>query len=397
MSNPAGLERIALRMPLDELRHNVPVDREHVRRLARSIEKSGQLSPVLLWFRNKDIIDGFHRTEALRLVGATEAETNVIDCTPEEFRDARITSAVLHKGVSFPRVVMWTREVFEETQWASRLRGAEAFHLDRAAQYPKPYRRALRGGLAAEEIQDIRSWVRGKSATWGLNPEQIARMLDLADLIAPSLIPLVGPKPQEREAALTTTMLRSLAAAIPDHQVQEALVKKAMAEKLNEDEVHRLVIAFSNAQTPDEQQSVLSTSWLTVPKPKPTIVQITLEEQKRQEEQRRINSERFRIDMTRGVILEAAKALPTLPINNHPDMRPDLDAAINELLASIARYQGNDVDVVERLQEQVDQLTQRNKGLNRDNEILTRRLNALHNARSIANRIEDEEIRLRRD
>lgn len=397
MERPIVLERAAVQIPLDELRHNVPVDKDHVRMLARSIEQFGQLAPILLRFNNKDIIDGFHRTEALRLIGARTAETNLIDCTTDEFRDARITSAVLHKGVTFPRVVMWTREVFDYTPWASKMRGAEAFHLDQAAQHPKPYRRALRRGLTAEEIQEITSWVRDKSATWGLSPEKIARMLNLADLTAPSLIPLVGSKSDEGNIALTTTMLRSLVKVVPDHQAQEAIVNKTMAEKLNKGEVSRLINSFARSQTPEEQQKVLSTSWLTIPSPesKPQIIIASHEEQRRRNEESRIKNERFRIEMIRSEILQIAESLPMLPINNHPDMKPLLNDAINRLLSSVAYYQGKDVEIITSLQEQIDQLLAENKSLLQDNQLLSRRITSLEDTRAVARRIGEDESRLR--
>lgn len=47
--NPQKLiSRTELQVPVDQLRHNVPVDWEHVGVLARSIKKSGQLAPLLV-------------------------------------------------------------------------------------------------------------------------------------------------------------------------------------------------------------------------------------------------------------------------------------------------------------------------------------------------------------
>ncbi|MBI2622813.1 MAG: ParB N-terminal domain-containing protein [Candidatus Levybacteria bacterium] len=387
---PREIERVEIPMALRELIHSVPVDKDHVQTLARSIEQSGQLSPLLVWTQDNQIIDGFHRLEALRQLGADTAICNLIECGEEEFRDARITSAVTHKGVSFARVVTWTREVFNDTPWASKIRSAEAFHLEGAVQYPKGYRRTLRSGFTTEELEELLGWVRHKSAIWGLKSEQIANMLDLADITAPRLIPLVRERHKPREDVLTRPMLRTIVSQVPNHQAQEALVKKAVAEKLNEAEVKRLVMSYANAPTQEQRDTVLSTSWLDV-KPAPTPFVI------RGEEERRRSDERFRIEMTRSMILDLAKTLPNLPIDNHPDLKSALDEAINQLLIGVARYQGERVDIVEGLQKQIEQLSRENLGLKSDNALLNRNLAALRNALGLARTISDEEQRLRRD
>lgn len=393
------IDRVELKIPLKEIAHEVPVDRAHVRTLAESIKQSGQLSPLLIWTQRNQVIDGFHRVEALKLVGADIALCDLIDCSAEEFRDARITSAVMHKGVSFTRIVMWGREAFNTTPWASRIGGAEAFHLDRSIQHPQGYRRALRLGLSQDELQELLGWVKQKSSVWGLKPEQIANILDLANITAPSLIPLVGPRHQAREEVLTRPMLRSIVSQIPDHEAQEALAHKAIAEKLNEAEVRRLVVAYANTQSPEKRQSLLSTSWLELEKPTPTskIVIATEEDRKRIEEDRKKANERFRIDMVVSTLTDIARNLPDLPIDNHPHLRPIVDKTINQLLISISRYQQKDVNLIAGLEAQIGQLTAENQDLRKENELLNRNLTALRSAMGMARRISDEESRLRQD
>lgn len=388
---PKNIERAEMRIPLTELAHNVPVDREHVQTLARSIEQSGQLSPILVWIQDSQIIDGFHRIEALRVVKTDIALCNLIECSEEEFRDARITSAVTHKGISFARVATWTRDVFRNTPWASQIKASQAFHLDQSARYPrgKDYRRALRSGLKYEELQELLSWVKHKSSIWGLKPEQIANMLDLADITSPLLIPLVGPRHQVRESVLTKPMLRSIVSQIPAHQDQEALARKAIAEKLNEAEVRRLVIALVHAQSPEQKRAILSTSWVETSKPAPTPI-ITEEEIRR-------SRERYQIEMLRVMILDIARTLPGLPIDNYPDLKALLDQAIHQLLISITQYQGEHVDIIKKLQDQIDQLTKENQSLRSENTRLDRNLTALRNAMGLARKITDEEARLRKD
>lgn len=396
------IERVEIAIALNELVHNVPVDKNHVLTLVRSIEQSGQLSPLLVWTRGNQITDGFHRLEALRKLGANTAICNLIECSEEEFRDARITSAVTHKGVSFARVVTWTREVFNDTPWVSKIKSAEAFHLERAVQYPKGYRRTLRGsGLTTEELEELLGWVRNKSAIWGLKSEQIANMLDLADITAPILIPLVRERHKQREKVLTRPMLRTIVSQVPDHQVQEALVNKAMAESLKENEVKSLVLSYANVQTQEQRTAILSTSWLEelarrTPKPI-RLDELTENERRQMEEETVRSSERFRISMNITTILDIAKNLPDLPVSNNPDLKLALDKVIKQLLIGITQYQGERVDIVESLQSQIEQLSGENLSLRNEIAQLNRNLTSLRNTLGIAHRISGEEHRLRRD
>lgn len=393
---PREIERVEIPIALNELVHKVPVDKDHVQTLSRSIEQSGQLSPLLVWTRDNQIIDGFHRLEALRQLGASSAVCNLIEFNQEEFRDARITSAVTHKGVSFARVVTWTREVFDDTPWALKIRSAEAFHLEKAVQYPKGFRRTIKSGFTTEELEELLKWTRQKSAIWGLKSEQIANMLDLADITAPVLIPLVRERHHPREDVLTRPMLRRIVNQVPDHQAQEALVNKATAEKLNEAEVKRLVMSYANAQTQQQIETVFSTSWLDVTKPAPTPF-VKSEDAKNAEEESRISVERMRIEITRGVILDFASNLPDLPVSNHPDLKCALDDAIIQLLIGVAKYQGEKVDIVIKLQSQIEQLSEENLNLKSENTLLNRNLTSLRNSLGIARRISDEEHQLRKD
>lgn len=269
--------------------------------------------------------------------------------------------------------------------------------MDRSIQRPQGYRRALRLGFAHDELQELLGWVKQKSLIWGLKPEQIANILDLADITSPSLVPLVGPRHQAREEVLTRPMLRSIVSQIPDHSVQEALAQKAIAEKLNEAEVKRLVFTYANTQSREKRQSLLSTSWLEIEKPTPKLIIVSEEDRKRVEEDRRKASERFRIDMMASMLLDVARNLPELPIDSHPHLRPTVDKSISQLLVSISRYQQKDVNLITELEAQIEQLTAENRDLKKENELLNRNLTALRSAMGMARKLSDDESKLRRD
>lgn len=342
-------------------------------------------------------MDGFHRLEALRLLKADTAHINLIDCSQEEFRDARITSAVTHKGVIFPRVVMWARESFEASPWVNTMQGAEAFHLDRANKFPRPYRQALRRGLTPEDILKITGWVTDKSAVWGLKPEVVANMLDLADLTAPSLIPHVGPKHDPETSTVTRATLRHLVTGVPDHTSQEAIIRKAMAEKYTEAEANRLIAAYARAGTPEEQQQILTTAWLTPPKPEPVFIRGNEEERQQQVREAEKARERFRIEMAASQITEIAGIIPSLKIDNHPDLKGLLDDAIKMMLIAVAEYQGSDVDVIRDMRERIQTLEEEIRGLRSENRLMNRNNTALRKAISLSQLIIEEESDLRKD
>lgn len=67
-----SIDRVELRIPLTQLVHDVSVERGHVVMLKSSIQQVGQLSPILVWEQGNNIIDGFHRVEALRELGGKQ-------------------------------------------------------------------------------------------------------------------------------------------------------------------------------------------------------------------------------------------------------------------------------------------------------------------------------------
>lgn len=318
-----------------------------------------------------------------------------MDLSLEQFRDARITSAVTHKGVAFPRVVRWARETFADTPWASRIRAVQAFQLDRQSQSAGGIRRALREGLNMDEFKDILSWVKEKSQRWGLQPLQIANMLDLADLAAPSLIPLVRQRTQSREEVLTRPMLRTITEEIPDHQQQEAIARKSIVERLNESEVRKLVSRLQGAQSPEEKQILLSTSWLDLQ-----------EEEKRERESKsrslseeEITRERERMIISMGIdlIYNAALAIERLreePMDTYPDLKQAYSRAIDLLELNLECLTEEKRGVIEELKTQINSLTQENKDYSAEVARLNRIIRSYQKTIGIAQRI-DEENRFR--
>lgn len=394
--NGVGREvlRTELYIPVKNLTHNIPVDPTHVQTLVRSIEQSGQLSPLLVWDQNNQVIDGFHRLEALRTLRVSEAWCNLVECSEEEFRDARITSAVIHKGVVFPRVVKWATEAFAQTKWNEKINAIQAFKLDHQTQFPKGYRKALREGFTKEEIEEVLDWVRTKSKIWGLKPLQITNMLGLAEFSSPLAVSWVGSS-QVEGRIFTRTMLRSIAERIPDHVAQETLTFKAIQEGLNEDEVKALVHRFKNAASDEEQATIFTTSWRELTYKPKTIRILTPEESRELEKKQREENEVSTIKSVIFDLKQVAEKLPNLPIENHPSFRSQLREAIEAVLLSIELSRGYPEDVINNLRLENNRLLEEVENLKAENKSLSRSLEALRRTLGIARRISDEESRLR--
>lgn len=302
------IERTELRIPLTQLRHDTPVDQAHVQVLARSLRNQGQLSPLLIWTgggANNEalpIIDGFHRRENLASIGEDSAVCSLVELSTDQFRDARIASAVMHKGVVFTRVVTWAREIFRDTPWSSKVKAAEAFNIDHQPANKRSLRNALEAGLTIAEAREMWDWVRERSEVWGLAPEQIANMLNIADLAAPSLISLVRQPQKSTPGLLTRTVLSNLVQRIPDHQLQEALVRKAQAEALSKTQVKALILQVAHQTDSQLRQELLSTSWLDTLRLKQESLRDRTRSTITPEEVQRGN-ERFRIEMAIGKVL----------------------------------------------------------------------------------------------
>ena len=335
------------------LKHDIPVDRNHVEVLKASIKERGQLAPILVRPHNWGIIDGFHRVTALHELGAARAEVRFIDCTDEEFANTRIISAAMHKGVSFARVTLWVNEMFVATPWSAKLTASEAFKI--AGKQPnrissKAFKDAITRGLSRDAIYEVVAWIKAKSAIWGLTPEQVANMLSLADAASPALWSLVRNRKHNREDILTRPALTAIVRSIPDHTLQEAVASKVMAEKLTEKETVQLVHKIAEQPEQEELESILTTSWLDANrKPAQPVLPIVIDEAER-EHRTRI----FQLTMAAALTTTLAEHFQVIP---HPEMLVGmeitecnkLDSAINNLYGAIAAWQRENRDAVDRL------------------------------------------------
>lgn len=186
------------------------VEEERVSDLARSMiverEKlgkgNGQLAPLLLGFISGEnqlhIIDGFHRVPALKKTGAEAAWITVRGSTWDDIIDLRILTSTIHKDVQFARVIDWVSDAWGRTPWVNKITVAQAFQLY--------INNATYGGKrlgVAEEIADIRNWVKEKSTRWQISPSTIKHNLAVAAHADPGLV-------QDARLRTDVTQLRNI-------------------------------------------------------------------------------------------------------------------------------------------------------------------------------------------
>ena len=200
------------------------IDEHHVQELANSMKTSdrGQISPTTVRARIDaesdevvfDVVDGFHRTEALRRNGSdTVRVSSMYSCSDEELYDLRILAAQSVQSVQYARVATWMRLAFDNTPWAAK--GMDVTHAFGVTL--NDTKRPQRVDLAPEEVDAMKEWVRGTSDRWNKGLNQTYQTLKLVDEADPSLVEQVRTQGggKDRKAVVSPTLLKLTVEAFP--------------------------------------------------------------------------------------------------------------------------------------------------------------------------------------
>jgi hypothetical protein len=385
------MERKDFQVVTGVLSHDVPVDRAHVEVLKASIKERGQIAPVVLRMEDRAVIDGFHRITACQELGLPEVAATLIDCDDQQFQDLRIISASMHKGVSFARVTLWVREMFLGSEWAQTFKPAEAFRVaGRTGEYVNmnQFERLWLAGVSSKQLYDVAAWCKAKAEVWCLSPEQIANMLEIADKASPYLLPLVRERKSNRAGVLTRSMLSKITQHIPDHRLQEAVVQKALAEKLTEQETQQLVVEIATAPSEEEMAERLNTDWWQKQRNKRaarTPIVTTPEEREEAALERQVA-------LLVATLNSTTDRFHTLPQDLPDELRKVVDAALVEHWVAVQQWQGEEMDVVRYLREQVGLLIDANAKLEHDNAIVTGQLERLQRSIGLGQQMYKDQV-----
>lgn len=340
------LPRYELDVPVGFLQHNVPVDRAHVDRLKDQLSSSGyQWSSLTVGYHDgqPDVTDGFHRSTAIYELGQEEIELGVEDprwgtarcgvvfCTTEQFLDARIVSAATHGEVKLARADAWIREAYGLTPWADKIDVISAFQLHRSVRGSRVDEWAAAKDFSVDETQQLLNWGKQKSKIWGLSTRQIELMLRLTEKASPNIVPLVRETLAPAQPSITRPMLSTIVEAIPDHRLQEAVTRKIIAEKLDNDEARALVSRLTEAETPTRKSFVLSTAWSDLRKIPSRTTQAEKEAAKMREEEQDIEGLRQSTENLRIRIQRT-------PFDRHPDLRRIYTQTLLRTYATLTQF-----------------------------------------------------------
>ncbi len=247
---------------------DVPYDQDHVRELADSIRReaasgtsTGQLSPILLGeiptFPHFPIIDGFHRTPAMKLLGREEVFATIRpNSTWEEVVDLRILAATTHRAVRFSRLIEWVEESWHFSPWADRLKPAQAFALRTSKTMTGRYL-----GLEVEEADEIREWVERKCEQWHISPASIHNYLSTAAIADPDLVKAARERRRgDILDALTPQHLSAVAKILPNnYDLQKEVAGVAKKHALTVPRARAVAVSIAKAKTVEEAREIIET------------------------------------------------------------------------------------------------------------------------------------------
>ena len=222
---------------------DVPVDPDHVRALAKSIEEErpkrpklinqGQLADITLAEVPGDpkfhITDGFHRSAALRSLDRQGAVATIYTgCTLDDITRHRILTATTHRSIRFSRLIRWIEEAWKRTSWADKIKTSQAFVLKSNKRMT-----GARIGLSSEEVVGIKQWVQDNCNGWGLTPGYVYQHILTGECADPKLVSQVRERANGHKLdALTPLHLYALAKVLPYDFERQSLIAEAVIEKM---------------------------------------------------------------------------------------------------------------------------------------------------------------------
>lgn len=226
------------------------IDESHAIELANNMSgKRGQLSAIVVRAREEDgkivydVIDGFHRTAAKKMMGEDMIKANVAySCSDEELFDLRILAASSVQTVQFPRIAEWISRSYQTTQWMNTgLTVAQVFAL--AMNDSNTTRNA---NLPPETVKEIKKWVQEKSKSWGRSAASIYQILRVVEDADPSLVRQVRNQGggKDRATAITPQRLEAVVAKFPgevNYPIQNAILQFVQDNRLSAAETATLV------------------------------------------------------------------------------------------------------------------------------------------------------------
>lgn len=237
--------------------------------MRRNVEKNpdsdnGQNTEVTLALipgeKKLKIEDGFHRTAALTLNGATRIYAAVKITDWASLYDERILNSKEHAQVQFSRVVQWIREAWHYSDGLDDL-----VTVEQAMSLYTFKTSGAKLGLEPADVERIHDWVATKEELWGITAMTIHGDLKVAEHVDPTLVHMTRPKRSGHKLeAPTQAILKVFAREIPDNFVlQNIVLQKAMEKNLKTPYIKALCQLVANCNAYEAQEEVDSVNWET--------------------------------------------------------------------------------------------------------------------------------------
>lgn len=258
----------------------VPVKKEWAESLARQMGDiagaeggNGQHTPVTLGFIPGEptlkIMDGFHRSEGLRIRGETHVYATLKLTDWDGLYDFRIFTAKDHTHVRFSRVVQWIREVWDRSP-LSQLQTTDGDQLT-VTQAILLYRYDTAGnklGLNPADVEKVKAWVERKEQLWDIAAMTIHSYLKIAETVDPQLVHSTREKKSGRNLdAPTQIILKIFSDELPNKfDLQNLVMQTAMKVRvagskdprcMNGPEIRALCQKVADCDTLDEARALI--------------------------------------------------------------------------------------------------------------------------------------------
>ncbi len=258
---------------IDSVRvENSLIDPLHAQMLAESMMgERKQISPTTLRAKLEngeivyDVIDGFHRSAAKRMIQDITKEPQLIKaivlygCPDEELYDLRVLAASSVKSIKFARMAEWMKSSFISTKWKNE--GISDF-IDRGdLTLSQVFQMALSNnsgrnlGFTPDQSTEIKEWAEKKSKQWGKPLGTIMIDMRTVEASAPDLVQKVrsGGGGKDGKGTLTLARLNAIVENLPGQwEIQRQFVSLAIDKNIVADDLDYLAFSYKNFQEAED-------------------------------------------------------------------------------------------------------------------------------------------------
>ena len=271
------LDRLELISVESIIREDDLIDTRRVEVLKKDILRStrGQVSPVAVRARLEkgkivyDVIDGFHRAEAIRLINQSSEHpimvkaTVLYGCNDEELYDRRVVAADNVKSIKFARMAKWMTASFKSRKWEHQ--GITSLVKNGDLTLSQVFSLAMEDGsgkilgLTLAESAELKDWALSKAEIWGRTVGSIMMDMRTIEQAAPDLVLRVrtGVGSKGERGVLTQARLHVIVEAFPgEWELQRKFVEVAIKHNIVAKDLGDLAFSYNVYREARDEKSM---------------------------------------------------------------------------------------------------------------------------------------------